>query len=109
MATSTAKILGQSRPTANSLTDLYSTPGATQTQASIFVCQQNTASPSLIRIALRGGGVAIDPKHYICYDFVLDPNGTANFTSICLGAGDIVSVQSNDGNVSFSMVGLEIA
>jgi hypothetical protein len=109
MATS-YKVLGQLDPLANTLTDLYTVPGATQALvSSLTVCNRILSTLSW-RIAVRPAGAAIANKHWLVYDASVDPSDTITMTiGISLAAGDVVSVLVNPVvGASFSLFGTEI-
>ena len=99
----------QSSPNANTLTDLYTVPAATQAVASsISVCNRDS-NPGKFRIAVSVGGGAIADKDYLHYDTQIA--GNDNYTATIgptLTATDIVRVYSSNGLISFNMFYLEI-
>jgi hypothetical protein len=107
MAT-TLKVLGQSYPTAATLTTLYTVPAATSTViSSIIICNQS-ATATLFRVAIRPAGASINNQHYIYYDVAIGGNSTFIFTGgITLAATDIVSVYATLGTLSFNLYGQE--
>lgn len=109
MATS-YKVLGQSYPTADTLTTAYTVASSTETVIStITVCNLGPA-PSTYRLAVRPDGASIENKHYIAYDATLAPQDTQTLTlGMTLNASDIVSVYSDLGTVAFNLFGSEIA
>lgn len=107
--TDTYKVLGQAKPAATTLTDLYVVPAATQTStSSIVVCNQSaTATTFRVSVAIAGAADAL--TQYQFYDAPLDPNETKSIQlGITLGATDKVRVYSAAGTVSFSAFGVEI-
>jgi len=105
MAT-TIKVLGQSIPSAASLTTLYTAPSAAVC-SSIVVCNQS-ATPTTFRIAVRPAGASIANQMYLYYDVAIA--GFDTFVStigITLAAGDVVSVYATLATVSFNLFGQE--
>lgn len=109
MATS-YKVLGQSQPSANTDTTLYTVPSATETVVStIAVCNMGPA-PTTYRIAIRPNGASIANDDYIVYDASIPPQDTVTLTlGMTLDASDIITVRSFSGLVSFNAFGSEIA
>lgn len=103
------KVLGQLLPAANTDTDLYTVPAATESVGStITICNQ-LGSAATFRVAVRPAGAALAAKHYIAYDSPLDANDTVSLTlGFTLATTDVVTVRDSSGNVSFSMFGSEI-
>jgi len=102
----TIKVLGQSIPTAASLTTLYTAPSPAVC-SSIVVCNQS-ATPTTFRIAIRPAGAVIDSKMYIYYDVAINGNDTFVSTiGITLATSDIVSVYAALATLSFNLYGQE--
>lgn len=101
------KILGQATPGAV-LTDLYTTPSATDTVVSSIVVANVTTNQRTFRIAIRQAGAAIANKHYLAYDKAIQANDTITFVlGITLAATDVISVYGSDSSVAFSAFGQE--
>lgn len=106
----TLKVLGQSVPTASTLTALYIVPGSTSAVvSSIIICNQNSSTTIKFRISLAKSGAADTPAQYIYYDLPLIANDTFIATvGISLAATDVVRIQSDTANVSFNILGVEV-
>jgi len=102
------KVLGQSAPSAASLTTLYTVPGATTTAvSSIVVCNQS-ATPTSFRIAVRPAGAGIDTQMYLYYDVTIQGNNTFVATiGMSLATTDVISVYATLATLSFSLFGQE--
>jgi hypothetical protein len=109
MATS-YKVLGQSQPTANTDTTLYTVPSSTETVIStVAVCNLGPA-PTTYRLAIRPNGATLANDDYIVYDASVAPQDTVTLTlGLTLDATDIITVRSFSGLVSFNAFGSEIA
>ena len=110
MAT-TYKVLGQSAPTAATLSTLYTVPSATQTVVStINVVNTHASTADTIRIAIRKGGAIISNEQYIIYGLSLNAGATFSYTGgVTVDATDVISVYSQNGTSSFNAFGSEIA
>ncbi len=110
MATASRKVLGQSYPSATTLTTLYTVPTNTETVvSSLVICNQSGVADT-VRVAIRPDDEAIATKHYIYYGLSMPANDTFVMTAgLTFDAGDIVSVYSTNGTCSFSLYGQEIA
>jgi len=106
----TYKVLGQSNPSATTLTTLYTVPASTSTIVStISVCNQ-AATAGTYRIAVRVAGASITASQYLVYDASLSANSTDTITlGITLAATDVVSVYASSANFSFSAFGTELS
>lgn len=109
MAT-TYKVLGQSAPSAATLTTLYTVPGATSAVVSTLTACNRTSTATAIRIAVRPAGAAIANQHYLACDLPIGGTETISFTlGVTLAATDVVSVYATLATVSFAAFGSEIA
>ncbi len=103
------KVLGQSNPSATTLTTLYTVPASTQAVCSTITICNATSSATTYRIAVRPAGAAIATSQYLAYDAALPANDTATLTlGVTLAATDVVSVYAASANVAFSAFGVEI-
>lgn len=102
------KVLGQSNPSAATLTDLYTVPAATQAvSSSIVVCNRSSVATSF-RIAVRPAGASISNEHYLYYDVAISGNTTFTATiGMTLTATDVVSVYATLATLSFNQFGQE--
>ena len=108
MAT-TYKVLGQLNPLANTLSNVYTVPAATQAVIStITVCNQAVTNASY-SIAVAPDGQTDNVKHYIVRGGSVPAADALAFTlGITLDAGDQVRGNTNSPNVSFNIFGSEI-
>lgn len=104
------KVLGQSAPSATTLTTLDTVPSATQAVVSTIAVCNRAATAATYRIAVRPAGAAIANEHYIAYDAPLAANDSTFITiGITLAATDVISVYASTANLSFSAFGSEIS
>ena len=105
----TYKVLGQSNPSANTNTDLYTVPASTSAVCSTMVICNQAASAATFRIAVRPAGASISTPQYISYDTNLNANDSITMTiGITLATTDVVTVRANTTTVSFNLFGSEI-
>lgn len=109
MAT-TYKVLGQSLPSPNTFTTLYTVPASTQAIISTLnACNTSTGNVTF-RVAVRPGGETITTKHYVVYDALVPlQDSIALSLGMTMGNTDVVTVFSTQGNVSFNLFGTEIS
>jgi len=106
----TPKILGQSKPSATTLTDAYTVPGATTATISTIVVSNQSATPTDFRISVAIAGAADTPAQYLYYDIPIPGNNTFAATlGITLGAADVVRVYNTLATCSFNIFGVENA
>lgn len=104
------KVLGQSNPSATTLTTLYTVPASTETVVSTITVANISGSAITYRVAVRPNGESIANKHYIVYDASLGANSVAAYTlGLTLDATDIISVYASDTNAVFQAFGSEIS
>lgn len=103
------KVLGQSNPSATTLTTLYTVPSATSAVCSTLTVCNTGSTATTYRIAVRPAGAAIATSHYIVYDSVLQPSDSVMLTlGLSLAATDVVSVFAGNANLAFGLHGSEI-
>lgn len=104
------KTLGQSNPSATTLTTLYTAPAATSTVVSTIVICNQSSSAATYRIAVRPAGAAVAAQHYIVYGATVGgSDSTALTLGITLATTDVISVYASTANLSFSAFGSEIS
>jgi len=103
------KVLGQSTPSANTDTTLYTVPSSTQAVASTIAICNTTSAAITYRIAVRPAGATLATQHYLAYDASVSANDTVLLTlGITLAATDVVTVRAGATGVAFSLFGCEI-
>ena len=105
----TYKVLGQINPAANTLSNVYTVPSATQAVIStITICNQ-TALNSSYSIAVAPNAEEDNTKHYIIRGGVVPAADSIAITlGLTIDAGDQVRANTNNNSVSFSIFGSEI-
>lgn len=107
--TDTLKVLGQSSPSATTLTDAYTVPGSTQATVSTVTVCNRSATPTSYRISVAVAGAGNANSQYIAYDAPIDGNETVALTiGITLGAADVIRVYATLATLSFSIFGVEV-
>ena len=106
--TTVYKVLGQSYPSSQTATTLYTVPAANSTVVSTITIANLAATYANFTIAVRPAGATLTNSQYISYQTSLAPNDTVGLTlGITLGNTDVISVSSNTGNVTFNAFGSE--
>jgi glucose-6-phosphate dehydrogenase assembly protein OpcA len=109
MAT-TYKVLGQSSPSAATLTSLYTVPSSTSTVVSTITVANLAASSATFRIAVRPAGEAIANKHYTAYDVTVAALDTLTLTlGLTLATTDVISIYASTATMAFAAYGSEIS
>jgi len=104
------KVLGQAKPSAATLTSLYTVPASTSAVISTIVVCNTTSSAEEIRIAIRPAGESIADKHYVVHTVGLPAFSNYTYTlGVTLATTDVVSVYGLGGFASFSIFGTEIS
>ena len=98
-------VLGQAAPNAAVLTTIYTGPSNKHCTCRMLVC--NRSSIDLFRIAISPSGAAIESKHYIAYDMYIAANDSLSSSAFTVKVGDVVRVYSTNGNLSFTLTGIE--
>lgn len=103
----TYKVLAQVNPTATTLTDAYTVPGATSTVVSTYVVANRGAATSF-RFSVAVAGAADDNKQYLNYDTAIAANETQTYTlGLTLAATDKLRVYATLATLSFNVFGVE--
>lgn len=103
------KVLGQSYPSSQTATTLYTVPAANNTVISTLNICNLATSNGTFRIAVRPGGATLANSHYLAYDTPISASDSIAMTmGITLGNTDVVTVYTVTGNISFSLFGSEI-
>jgi len=104
------KVLGQSNPSATTLTTLYTVPSATEAVVSSIVVANLTATAATFRIAVRPNGASITNSQYIAYDITVGASDSTVLTmGITMDAADVLSVYGSTANITFTAFGSEIS
>ena len=103
-----SRVVGQAKPSAATPVDLYTVPLNTQFQGNLVICNQ-TAILDYFRVALRVGGAVLGVAQYLSYDEAILQYTSQIITGICLSPGDVVTIYSTNGGLSFNLTGLEIS
>lgn len=105
----TLKILGQSNPSATTLTDAYTVPALTQAVISSITVANRSATPTAFRVSVAVAGAANDNKQYIAYDAAITANEVWGMTlGLTLGPADVVRVYATLATLSFGIFGSEV-
>lgn len=97
-------------PAAATDTTLYTVPAATQTIVSTIAVCNRGANNTTFRIAIRPGGAALANAHYLYYDANIGAGVTVAITvGVTLAGGDVVTVRSASGDITFQAFGTEIS
>lgn len=106
----TYKVLGQSNPSAATLTDAYTVPGSTQAVVSSITIANRSATATSFRISVAVAGAADNNKQYIAYDAPIAGNDSVDFTlGMTLGAADVVRVYATLATLAFNIFGEELS
>jgi hypothetical protein len=104
------KVLGQSNPSATTLTTLYTGPSSTEAVISTITVANLGGSSATYRIAVRPDGATVANQHYVAYDVTVAANDTTTITlGITLNAADIISVYASTATMAFNAFGSEIS
>ena len=102
------KVLGQSNPSATTLTTLYTVPSAKEAVVSTISVANLTATAATFRIAVRPAGASIANQHYIGYDITVGASDSTLITvGLTLAATDVISVYASTANLVFQAFGDE--
>lgn len=102
------KVLGQSNPSATTLTTLYTVPSAKEAVVSSISVANLTATAATYRIAIRPAGASIANQHYLGYDITVGASDSTIITvGLTLATTDVISVYASTANLVFQAFGDE--
>jgi hypothetical protein len=104
------KILGQANLVAETPTNVYTVPAATETVISTIILANLDSSANTFRISLRPDGATQADSHYIAYDVPIAANDSTTLTlGITLNAADVVTCYGGaSSDISVNIFGTEI-
>lgn len=105
------KVLAQSDPTAETATDVYTVPAATEAVLSTVIIANRAATANTFRLSIRPDGAAQADEHYIAYDVPIAANDSTTLTlGITLDAADVLTVYTGaSADISVNVFGTEIS
>lgn len=103
------KVLGQSTPSANTVTTLYTVPSTANTVVStVAICNQAAANAN-VSIAICPANTAVTTSQNIVSNALVVANDTVFLTlGVTLATTDTIRVSANVANISFNAFGSEI-
>lgn len=102
------KVLGQSNPSATTLTTLYTVPASKEAVVSSISVANLTASDATYRIAIRPAGASITNAHYLGYDITVGASDSTIITvGLTLATTDVISVYASTADLVFQAFGDE--
>lgn len=102
------KVLGQSNPSATTLTTLYTVPASKEAVVSSISVANLTATAATYRIAIRPAGASIANQHYLGYDITVGASDSTIITvGLTLATTDVISVYASTANLVFQAFGDE--
>lgn len=106
--TNTIKVLGQANPSAATLTDAYTVPGATTATVSSIMVANRSSVATAFRISVAVAGAADSNEQYLYYDIAIPGNDTFAATlGVTLAATDVVRVYATLATLSFQIYGVQ--
>jgi len=106
--TDVIKVLGQSAPSATTVTTLYTVPNLTLTTVSSLVICNRSGHKATFRVSVHVAGAGADNKQYLFYDQSLEANTTQTVViGMCLNQTDVVKVYASSADFSFNLFGVE--
>lgn len=105
------KILGQSNPSATTVTTLYTVPSAKEAVISTISVANLTATAATFRLILQPSAdvsATILNKQYLAYDITVGASDSTVITiGLTLATGDVIKVYGSTANIAFQAFGDE--
>jgi hypothetical protein len=97
MATTTAKLFGQSRPSDTNFATVYSRPASTESIVKQVTISNSTAGAATFRLCVDNDGNTYDESNNLYWDVTIDPN-----TSLNIGPKDcFIAMNTANGTIGF--------
>ena len=107
--TTTYKVLGQSAPTANTATTLYTVPSGNAAVCSSMTICNNSGGNANVSVQVAVANATSSSSQYLVFQNTLVNRDTLFMTlGVTLAATDVVRIESTAGNVAFQLYGSEI-
>ena len=105
------KVLAQSDPTAETATNIYTVPAATESVISTIIIANRAATANTFRLSIRPDGATQADEHYIAYDVPIAANDSTTLTlGITMDAADVLTVYTGAAaDISVNVFGTEIS
>jgi len=105
------KVLAQSNPTAETATDVYTVPSATEAVISTVIIANLTSTANTFRLSVRPDGASQTDAMYIAYDVPIAANDSTTLTlGITMDASDKLTVYTGaSADISVNVFGTEIS
>lgn len=102
------KVLGQSNPSAATLTDAYTVPASTQAIISTITVANRSSTATDFRISVAVAGAADSNEQYIAHTVPIGGNETISLTlGITVDTTDVIRVYATLATLSFNIFGVE--
>lgn len=105
------KILGQSNPSATTVTTLYTVPASKEAVISTISVANLTSTAATFRLILQPSAdvsATILNKQYLAYDITLGASDSTVITiGLTLATGDVIKVYGSTANIAFQAFGDE--
>ena len=105
------KILGQSNPSATTVTTLYTVPSAKEAVISTISVANLTATAATFRLILQPSAdvsATILNKQYLGYDITVGASDSTVITiGVTMATGDVIKVYGSTANIAFQAFGDE--
>ncbi len=98
-------ILGQSAPSATTLTDMYTVPQGKHATGRVIVTNRALGAATF-RIAIAVEGAADSNEQYVAWDKALAGNETGSTIAFFMNKLDVLRVFASSSDLSFTFTGL---
>jgi hypothetical protein len=106
----TYRVLGQAAPAATTPVDVYTVPAGAEVIISSIVVSERGGADDVFRISVRPNDAVQADEHYLAFDTPIKANDVVALSlGVTADAGDVVTVFSGSGDVSFNVFGSEVS
>ena len=107
MAVAIVGILGQSKPGATTVTDIYTVPATRRARVVILWTNQSASTADEVSVWLSEDGAAAADSQKIKHLETVAAKSSGSTMSLLLSDTDVIRVESQNGDVSFTVNGYE--
>lgn len=101
--------LGQVRPAANTLTDVFTVDDNEQNIVSSVIIANLSRQVDYYWISHALEGAVDDPAQYIASEAIVNPNDSFTLTlGLTLAGTDVIRAKSQNGNIAFNFYGVRL-
>lgn len=101
-------LLEKLKPSANTVTLLYTVPDECQVGPSSIIVANVSSSNDTFRLAFVKSGETLSQSDYVAYDISITPGQFIQISELYFNTGDEIYIYAKNGNLTFTLIGILI-